>query len=864
MTQPGNIHPEERGDLAARNPSVEPEKGAVRGDDRDKPQPDAWEAAKIDLASEEEIRAEMAADGEPPATAADEAFHGYVIAEPPGELTGLRVGKVARTAAGMKAIQVSMRHALDEMGPVDGTRMLLGLNQVDGFDCQSCAWPDPDPKDRAFTEFCENGAKVTAEENTRRLIPDAFFREHDVAELSTRSDYWLAKQGRIARPMVLREGATHYEPIAWDEAFRLIAEELNGLGSPDHAAFYTSGRTSNEAAFLYQLFVRQFGTNNLPDCSNMCHESSGAALTDTIGIGKGTARLEDVTHTDLLIDIGHNPGSCHPRMLSAMQELKANGGKIIAINPLPETGLNHFKHPQDLKHPRRAMHVLTGAGTPLADLFVPLRIAGDVALLKGILKEMLEEEQRAPGTVFDHAFIREHTFGYDAFVDDLAREDWTVIVEESGISRPEIRRVAGMVMASRSMVVAWAMGLTQQPQAVAAIQEIVNLLLLRGCIGRPGAGALPVRGHSNVQGDRTVGIWERMPDRFLDDLGREFGFAPPRHHGYDTVETLKAMHAGKVKVFVGMGGNFLSAGPDTMYAAEALRRCRLTVQVSIKLNRGHLVAGRQALILPTIGRAERDVQAGGPQFVTVENSMGIVSASRGVLDPASPHLLSEPTIVARLAKATLGARSTVDWDALVADYDRIRDRIERVLPGFRDYNRRVREPGGFYLPNLARDKREFTTTTGKANFTVHPIQRVNLLPGQLVMMSMRSHDQFNTTVYGLDDRYRGIHNERRVVLMNAEDVAELGLSPGQVVDLTGHHQGETRVARRFIVLAYPIPRRCAATYFPEANVLVPITSVAERSNTPTSKFVIITVGPSTDGRRFDYDRVEEQQPMPRV
>ncbi len=860
----GEIDPRERAELEARG-SVEPEQGAIRGDDRDKPQPDAWEAAKIDLATEESVRREMVEDGHLPASAADEAFHGHVHAQTPEDFTGLRTAKVKRTAAGLKAVQVAVGYALDEMGPVDGTRMLLNLNQPGGFDCQSCAWPDPDPGERSgFAEYCENGAKVTAEENTRRLIPDDFFRRHSVAELSRRSDFWLAKQGRIARPMVLRPGATHYEPIGWDEAFRLIAQELNALDSPDQAAFYTSGRTSNEAAFLYQLFVRHFGTNNLPDCSNMCHESSGAALTDAIGIGKGTVTLDDVTHADLLVSIGQNPGSCHPRMLSALRELKRNGGRIVAINPLPETGLNHFKHPQDLTHPLRALDVLVGAGTPLADLYLPVRIAGDVALLKGILKEMLEEEDRRPGAVFDHAFIREHTHGFDAFASDLRAEDWAVIVEESGVSRDEIRRVAGVIAAHERVIVAWAMGLTQQPQAVAAIQQIVNLLLLKGSIGKRGAGALPVRGHSNVQGDRTVGIWERMPAKFLEKIGAEFGFDPPLHHGYDTVETLRAMHAGKVKVFFGMGGNFLSAGPDTEYAGQAMRRCSLTAHVSIKLNRGHLVTGRTALILPTIGRAERDVQASGEQVTSMENSMGIVQSSRGVLDPAADGLLSEPTIVARMAVATLGERSKVEWEALVADYDRIRERIERVIPGFTDYNRRVRQPGGFYLPNLARDRREFTTTTGKANFTVHPIHRVALEPGQLVMMSMRSHDQFNTTVYGLDDRYRGIHNERRVVLMNADDVRELGLRPGQVVDLTSHFRGERRVARRFIVLSYPIPRRCAATYYPEANVLVPIDSVAERSNTPTSKFVVITVSPSDHQGRFDYDHVAEEQPMTRV
>jgi molybdopterin-dependent oxidoreductase alpha subunit len=858
MTERSNIDPTERADLESRG-SVEPEQGAIRGDDRGKPHPDAWEAAKIDLATEGDVRRELRDAGEPAASAADEAFHGHVVAHPPEALGALKRGPIAKSAAGLPAVAVAVRYAVDEMGVRDGARMLRALNQPDGIDCQSCAWPDPAPGERSAFEFCENGAKVTAEENTRRLIPPEFFAERSVAELSRMSDYWLARQGRVARPMLLHEGATHYEPVSWDDAFAMIAEELNALDSPDEAAFYTSGRTSNEAAFLWQLFVRQFGTNNLPDCSNMCHESSGAALTDAIGIGKGTVTLDDVTHADLLISIGQNPGSCHPRMLSALAELKRNGGTIVAVNPLPETGLSRFKHPQDLLRPTRALGVLFGGGTALADLYVPVRIAGDVAFLKGVLKELLEMEERAPGTVFDHAFIREHTHGYEAFVDDLGRESWDLIVEQSAVSRAQIRQVAELVARHERVIVAWAMGLTQQPQAVAAIQEIVNLLLLKGSIGKRGAGALPVRGHSNVQGDRTVGIWERPPERFLNRLGEEFGFDPPRKHGYDTVETIRAMHAGRVKVLLGMGGNFLSAGPDTAYAAAAMRRCRLTAHVSIKLNRGHLVTGRRALILPTIGRAERDVQASGPQVVTMENSMGIVHASRGTLAPASEHLLGEPTIVARLARATLGARGTADWEALVADYDRVRERIERVIPGFDDYNRRAREPGGFYLPNLARDRREFTTTTGKANFTVHPIHRVRLEPGQLLMMSVRSHDQFNTTVYGLSDRYRGIRNERRVVMMNEDDVRELGLSAGQAVDLTSHFRGERRVARRFVVVPYPIPRGCTATYFPEANPLVPIDSVAERSNTPTSKFVVITAAPAEGDGGFDYDRSEDSQ-----
>jgi molybdopterin-dependent oxidoreductase alpha subunit len=537
-------------------------------------------------------------------------------------------------------------------------------------------------------------------------------------------------------------------------------------------------------------------------------------------------------------------------MLGALQVMKQKGGRIIAINPLAETGLVRFQHPQ------HALQVLTGRSTQLADLHLPVRINGDVAVLQGIAKGMLAAEDAAPGTVFDHDFIRAHTLGYEEYVANLRRADWAVIVEESGIPREQIAEAARLVMSTDRLVVAWAMGLTQHKNAVSSIQECMNLLLLRGAIGRKGAGALPVRGHSNVQGDRTMGVWERAHPAFLKRLGQEFGFTPRLEHGYDTVETIKAMHAGKVKVFFAMGGNFLSATPDTEYTAAALRRCVLTAHVAIKLNRSHLVAGEEALILPTIGRSERDVQAGGEQFVTVENSMGIVSTSQGRFDPPSADLLSEPTIVARLARATLGARSSVDWSGLVADYDRIRDRIASVIPGFDDFNSKVRQPGGFALPNLPRDKREWSTKSGKAHFTCHTIPRTQLQPGQLVMMSVRSHDQFNTTVYGLDDRYRGIRNERRVILMNPADVQELGMKEGQVVDLTSHFEGQTRVARHFVVVPYQIPRRCAATYFPETNVLVPVTSVAARSNTPTSKYVVITVTPSRSTGKFDYERIE--------
>jgi molybdopterin-dependent oxidoreductase alpha subunit len=820
-------------------------------------QMNSWEIAKIDLKSEPRIEHEMRAEkGEPPASPADEASHGEdVLAAAPQQLSNdLVVKERPKYAAGLPAIYESAKFAFQNMGVVKGTRLLKQLNQTDGYDCPGCAWPDPAAGERAHTEFCENGAKAASEENTRKRIEREFFREHSVADLSQHSDYWLSQQGRITEPMVLRRGATHYEPISWEDAFVLIGQKLNALDDPNEAAFYTSGRTGNETAFLYQLFVRQFGTNNLPDCSNMCHESSGTALTDSIGIGKGTATLDDVHDAGVLIDLGHNPGTCHPRMLTALQLTKRNGGKIIAINPLPETGLMRFIHPQ------QALNVLTGHSTQLADLYLPVRINGDVAILQGIMKEMLAAEDAAPGTVFDQEFIRQHTICYQPFIDHLRQADWDVIVEESGISREQIAEAAKMVMSTDRLVVAWAMGLTQHKNAVGSIQECMNLLLLKGAIGRRGAGALPVRGHSNVQGDRTMGVWERMSQQFLDALGKEFRFTPPQKHGYDTVETLRAMHAGKVKVFFAMGGNFISSTPDTEYGAAAMRRCTLTAHVAIKLNRSHLVTGEEALILPTIGRSERDVQASGPQFVTVENSMGIVSKSEGRLSPPSRQLLAEPVIVARMAKATLGSRSTVDWDALVADYDRIRDSIQRVIPGFDDFNARVRQPGGFYLPNLARDKREWRTNTGKAMFTIHEIPRTRLEPGQLVMTTVRSHDQFNTTVYGLEDRYRGVHNERRVIFMNPADIEELGLTARQVVDLTSHFEGETRTARQFIVVPYDIPRRNAATYFPEANVLVPVNSVAERSNTPTSKYVVITIAPSAHSRPFDYDRVEAAQP----
>lgn len=755
-----------------------------------------------------------------------------VAAQPPETVVPPQIRAPKEVAAGPRAVLTAARRAFDEMGLFRSLKVLNKVNQRDGFDCPGCAWPDPDERS-AIAEYCENGAKAVAEEATKKRITPSFFRQWSVEDLSKQSDYWIGKQGRLTYPMVLRRGSHHYEPISWEDAFRLIADQLNVLDSPDEAVFYTSGRTSNEAAFLYQLFIRAFGTNNLPDCSNMCHESSGVGLTEVIGVGKGTVTLEDFEKAELIFVVGQNPGTNHPRMLATLQKAKQAGAKIVHVNPLPEAGLKRFRHPQEV-------FGWLGQGVQLADVFVQIRINGDVAFFKGIMKHLLHEEARRSQSVLARQFIKQKTQGLRAFGEDLLAASWDVIVEESGISQEQIRQVAEMVIEADRIIVCWAMGLTQHKNAVGNIQSVVNLLLMRGSIGKPGAGVCPVRGHSNVQGDRTVGITHRPSGAFLDRLGEAFGFEPPRKPGYDTVEAIKAMHEGKAKVFFGMGGNFLSASPDTAYTAEALQRCHLTVQVSTKLNRAHLVTGAQALILPCLGRTERDAQAAGEQFVSVENSMGIVHASRGTLAPASIDLRSEPAIVAGLADATLGVGVPVDWDALVADYDRIRDHIAAVVPGFEDYNRRVREPNGFYLPNAARDG-VFDTDTGKAKFTVHPIPRHRLDDGQFLMMTVRSHDQYNTTIYGLDDRYRGVKGERRVVFMNPDDAREAGYQQGDVVDLISHFNGEERLARRFVVVPFSLPRRCTATYFPEANPLVPVDHTADKSNTPASKSVVISL-----------------------
>jgi molybdopterin-dependent oxidoreductase alpha subunit len=757
---------------------------------------------------------------------------GIAGAEPPPEAEAARTRHRHLTAAGFTSIYETAHHGFGEMGVGRTFETLLKLNQKDGFDCPSCAWPDPDGE-RKTAEFCENGAKAVASEATRKQATPDFFRTHAVSEMLTQSDRWLEEQGRLVHPMLRRAGSDHYEPVTWEDAFALVASELNRLASPQEASFYTSGRASNEAAFIYGLFARQFGTNNLPDCSNMCHESSGLGLTESVGIGKSTVKIEDFSYADSIFVIGQNPGTCHPRMLTELEKAAKNGCKIVSVNPLPETGMLRFKNPQNPLS-------LLGAGTAIASLFLPVRVNGDVALFKGIMKEMLAADRASGGKVLAHDFIRHHTEGFDELVRDLDAETWERIVEQSGVSRELIGQASAIACASERMICCWAMGITQHKNGVANVQSIANFALLRGQIGRRGAGLCPVRGHSNVQGDRTVGIWEKMSDGFIEALGKEFGFDPPAAHGLDTVKTIQAMHAGKVKVFVGLGGNFLSATPDTKFTSEALARCRLTVNVSTKLNRAHLVTGEQALILPCLGRSELDQQASGPQFVSVEDTTGVVHASRGVLPPASDQLRSEPAIVAGMARQTLGARSTVDWQALMDDYDRIREHIEHVVPGFTQYNRRVREPGGFYLPNGPREG-HFTTPSGHAHFKVHPIPEHALGDGKLLLTTIRSHDQFNTTIYGETDRYRGIAHGRRVVFLNQTDIEQRGFESGALVDLVSHFGDERRRAAGFKLVPYPIPLGCAAAYFPETNVLVPVAYVAEGSNQPASKSIIVTL-----------------------
>ncbi|HZE38863.1 MAG TPA: FdhF/YdeP family oxidoreductase [Stackebrandtia sp.] len=728
-------------------------------------------------------------------------------------------GKPKKAAAGVPGVLSGLRYALGKPGVQRGSRALLRINQVDGFDCPGCAWPEP--ADRGHIEFCENGAKAVAEEATRNRADIEFFAAHPISELAAWDHHRLGRVGRIAHPMVRRPGNDCYEAISWSDAFRLIADQLRGLDSPHQAVFYTSGRTSNEAAFAYQLLARAYGTNNLPDCSNMCHESSGVALSQTIGIGKGSVTLDDIHAASLLVVVGQNPGTNHPRMLSALEKAKRNGAKILAINPLPEAGLLNFANPQT---PRG----LVGGGTPLADEFLKVRLGGDQALFAAfgaLLREW--------GAV-DKEFIDAHTAGFDSYQSSTL--DWDAVEAACGLTRAEIETGARMLAASDATIVCWAMGLTQHRDAVATIQEIVNVQLLRGMIGKPGAGLCPVRGHSNVQGDRTMGIWE-IPPPWTSRLEEEFGITVPRDTGFHTVDAIRAMRDGRAKVFVGLGGNFASAGPDTAVIEDALRGCDLTVQISTTLNHSHVVPGRTALILPTLGRTERDTQVAGDQFVTVEDSMSCVHSSRGRLAPASPYLLSEVAIVSRLGRELLG--DDLPWRDFAADYRAVRERIARVVPGFDDYERRVRGVG-FTLPHPPRDSRSFKTTDGRAHFTTSPLSTIEVPRGRLLLQTLRSHDQYNTTIYGLNDRYRGVKQSRRVVFVHPDDLEAAGVADGEHIDVVSEWKdGVSRRVNDFRAVAYPIARGCAAAYFPEANPLVALDSTAKGSHTPVSKAIVV-------------------------
>ncbi len=744
--------------------------------------------------------------------------------------TNLKTTPPNTYAAGIPGVKVALEHTFKEMGIVKAFSTLSHMNQKEGFDCPGCAWPDPE-KPSKLGEYCENGAKALAEEATHHTVDRHFFERYSVAEISQWSDFEIGKSGRLVEPMVLLPGDMHYRPISWKGAFDLIAQELHQLDHPDQGLFYTSGRSSNEAAFLYGLFVRAFGTNNMPDCSNMCHESSGVALTETLGIGKGSVTLEDYDAAEVIIIMGQNPGTNHPRMLSALQKCKENGGQIITINPLEEAGLLRFKNPQQLKG-------LT-TGTALTDLFLQVKINGDVALLKLLMKKLAERNREDP-SVFDHDFIQKYTQGYEALMADLERYTKEELLEACGVSETEIDAAVALLAEKRKIIVCWAMGLTQHKNGVDNIKEIVNLLLLKGSLGKPGAGTCPVRGHSNVQGDRTVGIMHHVSKTLNASIKKVFGFDAPSEEGLDTVHGLEAMYQGNVKLFMALGGNFVSAVSDTHYAAKALQRCDLTVQISTKLNRSHLITGKKALILPTLGRSERDGKAGSDRFLTVENSMGKVHRTKGLLPPKSSTLKSEPEIVAGIAQAYFKQGHTVPWKSLGADYRLLREKMGETINGFKDVGEKSAGTG-YYLPNNVRQLDFGKLPNGRAQFSLCTLADHNLQAGDFLLMTIRSHDQFNTTIYGLNDRYRGVYDERRVLFMNLADIKAQGLNEKEVVDIVSRYDGIERRAEQFKVIPYAIPKGNLGAYFPETNVLVPHNHFAKKSHTPISKSIIVQV-----------------------
>ncbi|MCJ7467828.1 MAG: FdhF/YdeP family oxidoreductase [Maribacter sp.] len=743
------------------------------------------------------------------------------------DFTGLEIKEPVRTAAGLLGVKEALRHSFKEMGIVRSMRALLEMNQQEGFDCPSCAWPDPE-KPSKIAEYCENGAKALADEATTSHIGADFFSQHSIEELSLLTDYELNKFGRLVAPLVLRPGSIFYEPIAWKDAYELIANELRQLASPNEAIFYTSGRSSNEAAFLYGIFARAFGTNNMPDCSNMCHESSGVALSETLGIGKGSVTLEDLYGAELIIVAGQNPGTNHPRMLSALQKCKENGGKIISINPLEETGLVNFKNPQQLNG-------WIGSGDSLADLHLPININQDVALVKLLIKKLADLDA-FDNSVFDHEFISKYTEGYKGLLEDLTTYDDQELLRLCGVDPNKVEEAVALLSHKSKIIICWAMGLTQHKNGVENIREYVNLLLLKGALGKPHAGTCPVRGHSNVQGDRSVGIMHFVDQEMNERIEQHLGFKPPTEEGVDTVGCMRAMYEGEAKVFMALGGNFLMAASDTEYTAEALQRCSLTVQISTKLNRTHLVAGKTALILPTLGRSEKDMREGRLRYFTVENSMGRVRQSRGLLKPASDALKSEPELIAEIADTYFKGKHSVDWKSLGTDYSLIREYIDLIAKGFERTSEQSKGVG-YYLPNNVRALDFSGLPNGKARITLNKLPEHHLKEDEYMLMTIRSHDQFNTTIYGLDDRYRGVYNERRVLFMNQGDMEERGLLKKDVVNIISRYDGIHRTAYNFLVVPYTIPRRNLAAYFPETNVLVPHNHYADRSKTPISKSI---------------------------
>ncbi|CNH35111.1 putative oxidoreductase [Yersinia aldovae] len=748
-------------------------------------------------------------------------------------------------AGGWGSLEATTRFVLDSKQALNNIRNLLRVNQVKGFDCPGCAWGDDN---HSTFSFCENGAKAVSWEATRKAVEPPFFAEHSLTTLRQQSDYFLEYQGRITHPMRYNPHTDHYEPISWQAALELIAQHITDLDNPDQLALYTSGRASNEASYLYQLFGRMLGTNNFPDCSNMCHEASGIGLKQSIGVGKGTIRMQDFALAEAIFVFGQNPGTNHPRMLHSLRHAKERGARIVSFNTLRERGLERFADPQN------PIEMLTPKSSPISSAYFQPNLGGDMAAVRGMVKALLETHRtrlvQGESGLFDDEFIATHTQGIDDYLTAVDNTSWAQIIQQSGLSESQIRHAADIYQHAERVILTWAMGVTQHKHSVITVRELTNLQLLFGQLGKPGAGLCPVRGHSNVQGNRTMGIDEKPSAAMLERLGNHFGFTPPQRAGYNTVEALEAMLRGDVKVLIALGGNLAAAAPDTERTAQALRTCQLTVHISTKLNRSHLITGANALILPTLGRTERDMQATGSQYITVEDSFSMVHASEGVGKPLAATQHAETAIVCEIAHAVFAKKpldgAKLDWLALADDYNLIREHIAATIPGFDDFNARCAQPGGFYLGSAAAEMR-FATPSGKAEFCASSLPD-SLFPhmagvaAPFVLQTLRSHDQYNTTIYGLDDRYRGVYGQREVLFINPQDLAELALEDGDLVEIeTLWNDGITRKVSGFKLVSYDIPRGNLAAYYPETNPLVPLSSVGDQTHTPTSKSVPVTV-----------------------